>query len=127
MRPNISGFSDTDASIFDSSRKEFVGAVGTATPLFISMTGRSSTPTEAVQMQYLADVVALGDGASVATVEGTEVTFDLSDPQDPRVNGASIIATDIVTENGVIHLISSWNHYAFNLKWLTTPPPALRR
>jgi len=24
--------------------------------------------------------------------------------------------------NGVIHLISSWNHYAFNLKWLETPP-----
>jgi transforming growth factor-beta-induced protein len=53
----------------------------------------------------LADVVALGDGASVATVEGSNVTFDLSDPQDPKVNGASIIATDIVTENGVIHLI----------------------
>ena len=27
--------------------------------------------------------------------------------------------------DGVIHLISSWNHYAFNLKWLETPPPAL--
>jgi sulfatase modifying factor 1 len=26
--------------------------------------------------------------------------------------------------NGVIHLISSWNHYEFNLKWLQTPPPA---
>lgn len=25
--------------------------------------------------------------------------------------------------NGVIHLISSWNHYAFNLKWLQTSPP----
>ena len=25
--------------------------------------------------------------------------------------------------DGVIHLISSWNHYAFNLKWLETPPP----
>ena len=25
--------------------------------------------------------------------------------------------------NGLIHLISSWNHYAFNLKWLETPPP----
>ena len=25
--------------------------------------------------------------------------------------------------NGVIHLVSSWNHYAFNLKWLETPPP----
>ena len=24
---------------------------------------------------------------------------------------------------GVIHLVSSWNHYAFNLKWLETPPP----
>ena len=27
--------------------------------------------------------------------------------------------------DGVIHVISSWNHYAFNLKWLETPPPAL--
>ena len=26
--------------------------------------------------------------------------------------------------DGVVHLISSWNHYAFNLKWLETPPPA---
>jgi formylglycine-generating enzyme required for sulfatase activity len=25
--------------------------------------------------------------------------------------------------NEVIHLTSSWNHYAFNLKWLETPPP----
>ncbi|MEX2467209.1 MAG: fasciclin domain-containing protein [Gemmatimonadota bacterium] len=46
----------------------------------------------------------LADGASVATVEGTEVTFDLSGAT-PRVNGAEIIATDVVTENGVIHLI----------------------
>jgi sulfatase modifying factor 1 len=28
-------------------------------------------------------------------------------------------------KNGVIHLISSWNHYAFNLKWLEMLPPAL--
>jgi formylglycine-generating enzyme required for sulfatase activity len=27
--------------------------------------------------------------------------------------------------NGVINLISSWNHYAFNLNWLETPQPAL--
>jgi hypothetical protein len=25
--------------------------------------------------------------------------------------------------DGVIHLISSWNHYAFNLAWLKAPPP----
>jgi hypothetical protein len=24
--------------------------------------------------------------------------------------------------NGLIHLISSWNHYSFNLQWLQTPP-----
>ncbi|MDP6125131.1 MAG: hypothetical protein QGH20_05180 [Candidatus Latescibacteria bacterium] len=27
--------------------------------------------------------------------------------------------------NGLIHLVSSRNHYAFNYRWLTTPPPAL--
>ena len=27
--------------------------------------------------------------------------------------------------SGVIHLISSWNHYAFNVKWLETASPAL--
>jgi len=46
----------------------------------------------------------LTDGATVATVEGSEVTIDLSGAT-PKVNGASIIATDIVVENGVIHLI----------------------
>ena len=47
----------------------------------------------------------LSDGLTAATVEGTEVTFDLTDPADPKVNGVSIIATDIEVENGVIHLI----------------------
>jgi len=28
--------------------------------------------------------------------------------------------------DGVIHLISSFSHYSFNLKWLKTPPPPLR-
>ncbi len=26
--------------------------------------------------------------------------------------------------NGIIHVVSSWNHYAFNTKWLETLPPA---
>ena len=46
----------------------------------------------------------LTDGAMVTTVEGTDVTIDLSGAM-PMVNGANIIATDIVVENGVIHLI----------------------
>lgn len=45
------------------------------------------------------------DGGTAATVQGGELTFDLSDAMDPKVNGVSIVATDIVTENGVIHLI----------------------
>jgi uncharacterized surface protein with fasciclin (FAS1) repeats len=46
----------------------------------------------------------LTDGAMVTTVEGSDVTIDLSGAT-PKVNGADIIATDIVVENGVIHLI----------------------
>jgi uncharacterized surface protein with fasciclin (FAS1) repeats len=46
----------------------------------------------------------LTDGAMVETVEGQEVTIDLSG-ETPMVNGANIIATDVVAENGVIHLI----------------------
>jgi uncharacterized surface protein with fasciclin (FAS1) repeats len=46
----------------------------------------------------------LTDGAMVTTVEGTDLTIDLSG-ETPMVNGANIIATDVVTENGVIHLI----------------------
>jgi len=46
----------------------------------------------------------LADGLKVETVEGSEITFDLSGAT-PRVNGANIVASDIVVGNGVIHLI----------------------
>ena len=29
------------------------------------------------------------------------------------------------TADGLVHLISSKNHYTFNLAWLKTPPPAI--
>lgn len=47
----------------------------------------------------------LSDGQMATTLEGSDVTFDLSDASDPKINGVSIIATDIPVENGVIHLI----------------------
>jgi uncharacterized surface protein with fasciclin (FAS1) repeats len=43
------------------------------------------------------------DGAQVSTVEGSTVTIDLAG--GAKVNGVDIVATDIVTENGIIHLI----------------------
>jgi len=45
----------------------------------------------------------LVDDADVATVEGTTVRIDLDG--GATVNGANIVATDVETENGVIHLI----------------------
>lgn len=78
----------------------------------------------------------------------TAVSFDdgrtwpykrlVTDDGPPRVlesmSGRQAVMSPFVSEdfgyltatqarNGVIHLISSGNHYAFNLEWLTTPPP----
>ena len=47
----------------------------------------------------------LSDGLTATTVNGMDVTFDLSD--GAMVNGASIVKTDIYTSNGVIHVIDS--------------------
>ncbi|MFO7634339.1 MAG: fasciclin domain-containing protein [Caldilinea sp.] len=48
----------------------------------------------------------LSDGLTVATLQGGEVTFSLSDSV-AMVNDANIIVTDIETSNGVIHVIDS--------------------
>ena len=47
----------------------------------------------------------LSDGLAAATVNGADVTFDLSD--GAKVNGANIVKTDIYTSNGVIHVIDA--------------------
>lgn len=53
------------------------------------------------------DVMAgdLTDGMTAETVNGEEVSFDLSG--DPMVNDSAIITTDIEAENGVIHAIDT--------------------
>lgn len=47
----------------------------------------------------------LEDGQTVETVNGEELTFDLSG--DPMVNDAAITMTDIDASNGVIHAIDT--------------------
>lgn len=47
----------------------------------------------------------LTDGQKAATVNGEEVTFDLSG--DPMVNDSKITATDIEATNGVVHVIDT--------------------
>ncbi len=56
-----------------------------------------------VSGEVLAD--DLTDGMTAATVNGEEVSFDLSG--EPMVNDAAIITTDIDATNGVIHAIDS--------------------
>lgn len=52
-----------------------------------------------------ADVAGL-DGASVATVNGEEVAVSV-DGDTVMINDATVVATDIVASNGVIHVIDS--------------------
>ncbi|SFC33648.1 Uncaracterized surface protein containing fasciclin (FAS1) repeats [Alkalibacterium subtropicum] len=47
----------------------------------------------------------LTDGMTAETVNGEEVTFDLSG--DPMVNESTIITTDIEASNGVVHAIDT--------------------
>jgi len=61
------------------------------------------------------------DGAAAhpaQTTDGKEFTMSPTSAE-PRGYLSVCQAPD-----GVIHLISSWNHYAFNLAWLKTPAPA---
>jgi sulfatase modifying factor 1 len=59
-----------------------------------------------------------GPGREVATMDGQPFTmgFDSAEPLG-YLSGCQ-------ADNGVIHLISSRQHYSFNLAWLTTPAPS---
>ncbi len=59
-----------------------------------------------------------GSGRSVETTDGSTFTMSLSNAE-PRGYMASTQA-----RNGILHLITSRQHYQFNLKWLATRPPA---
>jgi uncharacterized surface protein with fasciclin (FAS1) repeats len=49
----------------------------------------------------------LEDGASVDTLlDGESVTFDLSG-ETPKVDDANIVQTNIITTNGIIHVIDA--------------------
>lgn len=59
----------------------------------------------------------LGPGRQVATTNGKPFIMSASSAEPKGYLSVCQGA------NGIIHLTSSWNHYAFNLKWLETPPP----
>ena len=60
-----------------------------------------------------------GPGREVEAMDGRKFTLSASSGEP---NGYLSVCQGL---DGVIHLISSQQHYAFNLKWLETPPPAV--
>jgi uncharacterized surface protein with fasciclin (FAS1) repeats len=56
--------------------------------------------------EVMAAAVVTMDGAKVATVNGAEVTIGVKDGV-VTVDGATVVTTDIKTDNGVIHIIDS--------------------
>jgi uncharacterized surface protein with fasciclin (FAS1) repeats len=53
-----------------------------------------------------ADVMKMKDGSKVKTVEGREFTLGLKDGK-VKVDGATVVKTDIAASNGVIHVIDT--------------------
>ena len=51
-------------------------------------------------------VAAAKKGAEVKTVQGSKIKLSINDGS-VYVNGAKVVKTDIVCENGVIHVIDS--------------------
>ncbi len=49
---------------------------------------------------------AVKDGMTAVTLQGSPVTFKLMDGK-AMINGANIVATDVMASNGVIHVIDS--------------------
>ena len=58
-----------------------------------------------------------GPGREVETMDGRLFTMDKSHAEPGGY------MTGCQTEDGLIHIISSIQYYAFNLEWLKTPPP----
>jgi uncharacterized surface protein with fasciclin (FAS1) repeats len=52
-----------------------------------------------------ADILKMGDKATLKTLAGTNVTLNLG--PNPKLNDAGLIKTDIMASNGVIHIIDS--------------------
>ncbi len=59
-----------------------------------------------------------GPGREVEAMDGRTFTMDFGNAEPLGYLAAC------QTEDGLIHLISSRQHYSFNLQWLKTPPPA---
>jgi sulfatase modifying factor 1 len=55
-----------------------------------------------------------GDGRAIETIGGGLISFDATNSE--QMGYLSVCQA----QNGVIHLVSSRQHYAFNLKWATT-------
>jgi len=67
-----------------------------------------------------ADILKMGDGATLMTLSGTTITLKLgTNPTIPKLNDAGLVKTDITGSNGVIHVIDT----VLTPPAVTTTPP----
>ncbi|MHC4618384.1 MAG: SUMF1/EgtB/PvdO family nonheme iron enzyme [Planctomycetota bacterium] len=104
---------------------------------FVSFAGRGMTVTDVSGKQRevtgIFAAVSYDDGKTWANIrlvshDGPDTTHETMDGRPFKLGFSSAepggYNSICQAANGVIHLISSRQHYAFNLKWLQTPPPA---
>jgi hypothetical protein len=104
---NLNGISDVPVMIKDSE-----GSMHQVRELFaaVSFDGGKTWPHRRL-------VTDDGPGRTVECTDGGAVTLS---GRSSEHRGYLSVCQSL---DGMIHLISSRQHYAFNLKWLTTPPP----
>ena len=96
-------------TVFAPTNDAFTAAIAAATEAL----GTTDLPPELIStlltyhvVEGIAPASAITEGLQLTTLQGDAITFSL-EGGSPTVNGAGIIATDILANNGIVHVIDA--------------------